>query len=443
MLRRTGPTDVDDPANDNSANDNSANDDPANMVGTMATITRPTMTRVGRPGHSLQTEYLRARENQALVRRDKLSREVPRTAVRSALVGLALALVIGFGLGLPTVAVVVFLLVFIAWPAGIVIASFGTAPDVESLREGAEAERRTARAIARLRRQGYVILHDRAVPYSEATIGHLLVGPGGVMVLSSDNNKGTVRYKKGGATCDGESLKPPIDRTAWLGGEVRNQIRAALPMLKIPISPILVMVEANVLWSDGALDGVTIISIKDVVNYIRRKPGRLNPGEVQQIVAATERLFPAYSANRLAEQITVGRDQWLTLMDALRTIRERDGDASEMLDRLAQIESDLGRQADLINRTGMPLAVPGRAGAGEATSGGADGPSAAGMGPVPRLGSRAGGRPRPGARRGRILAAVRPPRETTDPDAGQAPGDGAAGGDDAAGGSAPQPPAGS
>ncbi|WP_163551906.1 nuclease-related domain-containing protein [Candidatus Frankia alpina] len=416
----------------------------------MATITRPTMTRVGRPGQSLQTEYQRARENQALVRRDRLARQVPRIAVRAAVLGLVLALVIGFGVGQPGIAIAVFFLVFLAWPAGIIIAAYGTAPDIELLREGAEAERRTARAIARLRRQGYIILHDRAVPYSEATIGHLAIGPGGVMVIGSDSSKGTVRYTKGGAICDDESLKPVIDRASWLGSEVRSQVRAALPMLKIPVNPILVMVEADVLWSDGALDGVTIISIKDAANYIRKKPGRLNPGEVRQIVAAAERLFPAFSANRLADQVTVDRDQWLILMDALRTIRERDGDASDMLDRLAQIEADLGRQADAGERTGMPLTVPGREALAATADLDADGPPDAAGGPVTSIGlaaSRSGGpRPRPGARRGRILAAVRPPREPPPPPrtgaAGSAgdPPDGSPSGESKP---QPQPPAGS
>ncbi|MCK9874379.1 NERD domain-containing protein [Frankia sp. Ag45/Mut15] len=403
----------------------------------MATITRPTMTRVGRPGHSLQTEYQRARETQALVRRDRLARQLPRTAARAAVVGLILALVIGFGLGQPAVAVAVFFLVLVAWPAGIVAASFGTAPDIELLREGAEAERKTARAIARLRRNGYLILHDRAVPYSDATIGHLLIGPGGVMVLGSDNSKGTLRYTKGGAICDGESLKPVIDRIAWLGGEVRSQIRGALPMIKIPVSPVMVMVEANVLWSDGALEGVTIISIKDVANFIRKKAGRLNPGEVRQIVSAAERLFPAYSANRLSQHVTVDRDQWVTLMDTLHTIRERDGDASDLLDRLAQLEDDLRRQADptprptaddptglLVpgadSRGGVPLAVPGQSTDARAdtaidddpAAGAPDSPADPSPSPITSIGLAATpdqNAPRP--RRGRILAAVRPPRD--------------------------------
>nr|MDT0667290.1 hypothetical protein [Micromonospora sp. DSM 115978] len=118
--------------------------------------------------------------------------------------------------------------------------------------------------------------------------------------------------------------------------------------------------------------GVTIISIKDVVNLLRKKKTILNPAEVKQVAGAGGRLFPAYSANRLAEHITVDRDQWLSLMDALRTIRERDGDASDLLDRLSQIETDLARQADLTGRSGMPLAVAGGL-SGAAISGGSTG----------------------------------------------------------------------
>lgn len=321
-----------------------------------------------------------------MARHDRIARDVPRAAIRAAIIGLGLGLVIGFGLGLPGLGVTIFIALVVIWPAGMAIAAFGAAPDVEQLRVAAEAERKTARAITRLRRHGYVLMHDLAVPYSQATIGHLLVGPGGVMILISDTNKGIVRYTKGGAVVDGESLKPAIDRASWLGGEVRNQIRAALPTVKIPTYPILVMVEASVLWKDGALEGVTVINIKDVVEYIRHKPGRLDPGQVQQIVDTARRLFPPFASNRLAEQVVVDRDQWLTLMDALRTIRENGGDASGMLDRLAQIESDLGRQADLIDRAGLPATR--------------SGPLAAQTNDIAQT---------PG-RRGRILASVRQDR---------------------------------
>jgi hypothetical protein len=372
------------------------------------------MAKTGRPGHSLYTEYLRAREHQVVVRRDRIARNLPRAALRAAPVGLVVALVMAFGAKIPGgLAILAFCIIFLGWTGAVVLAAFAADPDIETLRQSAEAERKTARTIARLRRQGYVVMHDRAVPQSEATVGHLLVGPGGVLVLGSDPIKGIVRYAKGGATVDGESLKPSIERAAWLAGELREQLRAAMPMLKVPVSPVLVMVEADVLWSDGALDGVTIINIKDVVGYVRSRPTRFNPAEVKRVVAAVERLFPPFSANQLAEQIVVDRDQWLTLMDALRTIRERDGDARDLLDRLAQIETDLGRQADRAPRSGLPLAVP------------ADAKSPANAKAPIVAGTR-------GGRRGRILTAVRPLPEPRD---GGNSGNGGKGGNADPGGS--------
>lgn len=384
----------------------------------MPTMSNPTTSKAGQPGHSLYTEYRRARDQHVLLRREKLARAVPRTAVRAAAVGLVLALVIAFGLGLPPVfPIVVFLLVFVGWPAVIIANAYNPVPDIEALREAATSEKITATTVSRLRRHGFIVMHDRSVPYSEATIGHLLVGPGGVMVISSDWRKGIVRYVKSGAQVDGDSLKPAIDRVAWLGGEVRTQLQAMMALTKIPVFPILVMAQADVLWSDGALDGVTIISHKDVVNFVRTKSTQLNPADVKKVAAAAGRLFPAYSSNLLAEHITVDRDQWLSLMDALRTIRERDGDASDLLDRLAQIEAELARQADP-GRSGMPLAVAGGV-TGAALSGSdpsdESAPGGGSDGELARVTSLASVPPKGAtARRGRILATVRPPRDGHD-----------------------------
>jgi hypothetical protein len=374
----------------------------------MPTMTNPTMNRVGQPGYSLYTLYRREREQHVALRRERLARDLPRAALRAAPVGLMFALLFAFGLQLPVVAVIVFLLPVLVWPGLVLMRAFEPVADIESVREAALAERKVAQTLRKLRRHGFIVLHDRAVPYSEVTIGHLLIGHSGVMVIGSDIRKGIVRYVKSGAQVDGETMKPAIDRTAWLAAEVKNQLVANLPAVKIPVFPILVMVEAGVLWKDGALDGVTVISIKDVVGFVRNKKTQINPANVKKVAAVAERLFPAFSTNRLAEHITVDRDQWLSLMDALRTIRERDGDASDMLERLRQIESDLARQADLTGRTGMPVAV-----AGDDSAGGADADDGGAIAPVTNLASVAA---RP-ARRGRILASARPHASVDDDDA--------------------------
>jgi hypothetical protein len=56
---------------------------------------------------------------------------------------------------------------------------FRPSPDAVAWRRGAAGERRTARLLAALERQGWAVLHDLAVPGSRANIDHLVIGPGG------------------------------------------------------------------------------------------------------------------------------------------------------------------------------------------------------------------------------------------------------------------------
>ncbi len=371
-----------------------------------------------RPGHSLHMAYRRAREQHAQMRRERLAYTVPRAALRAFPIAVVFAVLVASGLRLPmSIAVAAYLVIQLGWPLLVIGRSFDPVPEIEALREGAESERKTARTVNRLRRYGYVVMHDRRVPHSEASIGHLLVGPGGVMVMKSDASTGTVRYSKDGAKVDGQPLKKPLDLAKWLGEEVSTRTRDALPMVKAPVRPILVMVEAGVLWSDGKIDGVTLISLRDLVSYVRGRPDRLNPAEVTKVVAVLQRLFPPYSANQLADHVTLDRDQWLTLMDALRTILERDGDATGMLDRLTRIENDLARIAEPGVRSGIP---------GARTDGDGDSDDLINelTGGVDTPGQSSADDPSTDRRRGRILAAVRPLRPAANRPAGGSAADG-------------------
>ncbi|MDT3446531.1 MULTISPECIES: nuclease-related domain-containing protein [unclassified Pseudofrankia] len=322
----------------------------------MATITRAaTANKTGRPGQFHYSEYRRAREHRALVRRDRLGRVLPRSLAKSVPVALLVSLVLAFGVDLPGgFAFGIFVLIVAGWSAVIVLSAFGGDSEIETLRLSAEAERKTARALARLRRHGWVVMHDMRVPSADAVVGHLLVGPAGVLILGSEAGKGVVRYTKKIASIDGDPLTGAIERAAFLAEQIKTELRAEVPLVKIPVNAVLVMVEADVLWKDGAVNGVTIINIRSIVDWARGRPRRLNPAEVKQVVAAARTLFPAFIDNRSIEQVTLHRDQWLMLMDTLHTIRERDGDASDLLDRLASLEAQLSRQADGFTRTGIP-----------------------------------------------------------------------------------------
>jgi hypothetical protein len=56
---------------------------------------------------------------------------------------------------------------------------FRVSPETSAWRRGATGERRTARLLRRLEDRGWVVLHDLAIPGSQANIDHLLIGPKG------------------------------------------------------------------------------------------------------------------------------------------------------------------------------------------------------------------------------------------------------------------------
>jgi hypothetical protein len=75
---------------------------------------------------------------------------------------------------------------------------FQPSPDAAAWRRGAAWERRTARLLAPLERQGWALLHDLAVPGSRANLDHLVIGPGGVFVIDSRQYRGRLRLDPSG-----------------------------------------------------------------------------------------------------------------------------------------------------------------------------------------------------------------------------------------------------
>jgi hypothetical protein len=75
---------------------------------------------------------------------------------------------------------------------------FRPSPDASAWQRGAAGERRTARLLAPLERDGWVILHDLAVPGSRANLDHLAIGPGGVFMIDSKRYRGRLQLDSSG-----------------------------------------------------------------------------------------------------------------------------------------------------------------------------------------------------------------------------------------------------
>jgi Nuclease-related domain len=87
---------------------------------------------------------------------------------------------------------------------------FRPSEQVTTWRRGAEGERRTARLLDRLTRDGYVVFHDLAVPGSPANLDHLVIGPSGVFVIDSKQWTGSVHQGTDGLVWHNHY---PLDRT--------------------------------------------------------------------------------------------------------------------------------------------------------------------------------------------------------------------------------------
>jgi len=144
---------------------------------------------VGRPGGSAQARWrqLRAAEWAAW------TRTLPWRMAAIAVAGVGGGLL--GSLLAPRLGLVVAALVAVAAGWGL---RFRPSPDAIAWRRGAAGERRTARLLAPLERQGWAVLHDLAVPGSQANLDHLVIGPGGVFVIDSKQYRGRLQLDPSG-----------------------------------------------------------------------------------------------------------------------------------------------------------------------------------------------------------------------------------------------------
>jgi Nuclease-related domain len=91
---------------------------------------------------------------------------------------------------------------------------FRPSPDAIAWRRGAAGERRTAALLKPLERHGWAVLHDLAVPGSQANIDHLVIGPGGVFAIDSKQYRGRLRLDPSGRLWHGRYLLAPALRAA-------------------------------------------------------------------------------------------------------------------------------------------------------------------------------------------------------------------------------------
>jgi hypothetical protein len=157
---------------------------------------------------------------------------------------------------------------------------FSSSRDAVAWRRGAAGERRTARLLAPLERHGWVVLHDLAVPRSQANIDHLVIGPGGVFVIDSKQYRGGLQLDPSGGLWHGRYPLAPTLRAVSFEAD---QAAMVLPDPGVVVVPIVAVHRARVPWGKVVVVGVPVVSARRLPSMLRQLPAVLGPERVAAV----------------------------------------------------------------------------------------------------------------------------------------------------------------
>jgi hypothetical protein len=248
--------------------DQDLNDDPAWPTAPAPVVAVRVRATVGQPGASADATYRRRRA----VEWAAWTRSLPWRA--------ALVLAAGAGVGLMAAQVAPRL----AGSAGLLAAAvlawvlrFRVSLETSAWGRGAAGERRTARLLRRLEQRGWVVLHDLAVPGSRANIDHLVIGPGGVVVVDSKQYRGRLQLDSHGLLWHGRHLLTMTLRAARWEADQADEV---LGVADVDVAAIVAVHGASVPWSRVVVCGVTVAPASRVSDLLQALPPILGPERI-------------------------------------------------------------------------------------------------------------------------------------------------------------------
>ena len=186
----------------------------------------------------------------------------------------------------------------LAAPAGVTVAAglgwrlrFRPSPDTVAWRRGAAGERRTARLLVPLKRRGWAVLHDLAIPGTQANIDHLVIGPAGVLAIDSKQYRGRLRLDSYGMLWHGRHLLvSTLRKTRWEA----DQVDEAIGIADLQVPGIVAVHGASVPAGRVYTDGVTVVPARRLPDLLVALPPVLGPERVAWLAdRARLRLRPA------------------------------------------------------------------------------------------------------------------------------------------------------
>jgi hypothetical protein len=223
---------------------------------------------VGRPGASAQAEYRRRRAAE----RAAWTRGLPWRTAAVLAAGAAAGLLATQLVPYMTPLAVVLVVAGLGWQL-----RFHPSADSRAWRRGANGERRTARLLAPLERHGWAILHDLAISGSAANIDHLVIGPGGVLLIDSKQYRGRLRLDSYGMLWHGRHLLvSALRKVRWAA----DQADEVLGIADVDVTAIVAVHGASVPWGQVRADGVTVVPARRVPDLLQTSPPILGPERV-------------------------------------------------------------------------------------------------------------------------------------------------------------------
>jgi Nuclease-related domain len=239
--------------------------------------------RGSRPGASARAAYQRCRQQELEAWRPGRWWRAGAAVAGAIVAGLLIGMVMGAWIG---------------WAATLLVAllagwrlRFRPSGGASVWRRQAVLQRRTAGALQPLQQEGYLVMHDITLPGWPASLDHLVVGATGIWVIESRRGplaarrKGTAPWRANG------------DVAAPLRG-LRSAAAAIADALagdaSFPVRPLLCVHGAIWPGSGRSVEGITLVTLRQLAGVVRQGSPPLPPPNVQRATArALEVLRPA------------------------------------------------------------------------------------------------------------------------------------------------------
>jgi hypothetical protein len=190
----------------------------------------------------------------------------------------------------------------LSWAAGAVSGAFTgiwiaireTPPRyVEKWHEGAEGERKTARALGRLERKGWTVRHDVQRRYGN--YDHIAVGPSGVYLLETKNLQGVVEIRGGVPHLSRRYDPDAIERFTRMRSAALGAAAAIKDDIEHRCGECTWVQAVIVFWSDfpeqlTEYDHCVYIHGSRLRDWLRARPTRLDAGQWSRVAAAVDEL---------------------------------------------------------------------------------------------------------------------------------------------------------